>query len=152
MFKRLSIYRSLLLAGFFLLSFAGQTQNIAGGEIIYKFLYKTGGENPIMFYELTVKLYKECQDPSTLPSEVLLKSRRVNPPPIVPVYDPGLGPIVIPMSGFHVTKQEMNSCSPSQQPICYYIGEYKITLGLRPESRDYLFYVQSDQRKSANFV
>ena len=153
MFKRLSISRLTLVFAFLAIPFAVHAQNTAGGEISYKFLYKqVTPEFVFNHYQLTVKLYKECQDPSALPYSITISAARINPPPVTPTYDGGTPFQQVTQSGFYITKQDQNSCSPSQQPICYYVGVYTTEISLIEDWGETLIYVQADRRKSANFI
>ncbi|HEY9661354.1 MAG TPA: hypothetical protein V6C65_23105, partial [Allocoleopsis sp.] len=125
----------------------------AGGEISYKFLYRTEGEFPTNHYKVTVKIYKECQISDDLPPfSVTLLCALVNPPNVQPPYNPdNTFRKQVDMSNFYITKQDQNSCSPNQQPICYYVAEYTTQVDLFDNWGEYMLYVQDDPRKTAAF-
>jgi gliding motility-associated-like protein len=152
MLKRSIIYPALLLSALFILSRPLQAQILtAGGEVSYKFLYRSGGEFPKNHYMLTVKLYKECSGDGALPLSVNVKIALANPPGVSPSYYPGIDLARITQSRFYITKQDHNECS-QQAPVCYYVGVYEQQIALDLNSGDWVIYVQDDARKSADFV
>jgi len=152
MFKLLIRYSSLSLLSVLFLFTRVNSQNVTGGEISYKFLYRSGGEFPMNHYHVTIKLYKECQDiEGDLPSSVPLSVARINPDPVIPHYDGGTLYTHVPLTDFHITKADQNSCNPNQQPICYYVAEYSQDIGFLEDWGEYYLYVQSDVRKSGAF-
>lgn len=147
-----SIPLKLAVLAFCLLSGKSNAQYYsAGGEVSAKYLYSGGGENPLHFYELSVKLYKECTDESFLPPSINIKLFRANPTPLVPFFARVSAYPGILQSSFYITKQDANECAPAQPPVCYHVGVYTTELALSGMSGDYIIAVQDDQRKSANF-
>lgn len=125
----------------------------AGGEISYKFLYHTTGEFPKYHYQIKVKLYKECQISDDLPPyHITLRLALQNPPnQIPPFYPDNVFRKGLDMDNFYITKQDQNSCSPNQQPICYYVAEYDGEVEFLENTAQYLLFVQSDPRKAGAF-
>lgn len=152
--KPLSLYKIIITCLLFLGPYLASAQfYTAGGEISYKFLYKTLGEFPTNHYQVTVKLYKECQVSDDLPPfDIELRCALANPPNVTPPYYPDhLFHVTVPMSNFYITKKDQNSCSPNQQPICYYVAEYTTQVGFLENWGEYLVYLQDDPRKTASF-
>jgi gliding motility-associated-like protein len=147
------IYRFLIFV-FLLFSFQKEanTQNIAGGEVSYKFLYKVVGEFVFNHYEVTVKLYKECTNNSNLPFDVSIYLALINPPNVTPTYNGGSFLQTAPMTNFYVTKADMNSCAPGQPSICYQVGVYKAHVALAENWGEWYLYVQGMVREQAKFV
>src|SRR5258705_1437846 len=121
MLKRLLVYSPLFFIGFSLLPLAGNSQfTAAGGELSYKFLYQApSGIFIVNYYEVTVKLYKECLEQGDLPTAIDLRSSLKSQGAIIPQYTQGATFTNIPMRSFYITKQDQNSCSPSLQAVCY---------------------------------
>ncbi|MFN8291577.1 MAG: PKD domain-containing protein, partial [Chitinophagaceae bacterium] len=122
-----------------------------GGEVSYKFLYRSVGEFVFNHYEISIKLYKECNGEGVLPPSVPVSIFISQPDPITPPYNKLLTSSA-GQTNFYITSQFPNDCAPEQPPVCYQVGVYTTQIALPENMGDYIIAVQDDQRKSADYA
>jgi gliding motility-associated-like protein len=151
MLNRSHLYKSI--AALFLLvilSLPSKSQTVAaGGEIGYKFLrIQIVGDNAFNVYFVTVKVYKECVDPSSLPFSVGLDIY-VN---TSQAGYPKIGNSTLQKTDSYITSQYPNSCSSPNELICYQVGVYSGEVFILTIADDILIAYQGGDRKLDGFV
>ena len=122
----------------------------SGGEISYKFLREEViGDNAFYRYQVSVKLYKECDDnTSNFPFSVSLaffvNSSQTNFPLSKTVNN-------IPFTSTSLGYHFYNACANNNHPLCYNIAVYTTEVDLPTIPFGYIVAYQNDRRKENGF-
>jgi gliding motility-associated-like protein len=107
------------------------------------------GDFAFNVYQVTLKIYKECLEPSTVPPFVKLVAY-INS---APAHYPYLAETPdIPLGNLYNVYQYPNSCATASDLICYQVAVYTTEFYLLTIPEDILITYQSGDRKLDGFV
>lgn len=143
----------LLLAFITLFGSATAQTRVAGGEITYKFLRQIVTDiGTFNSYEVTVRVFRECQEKSSLPPSVDIVTYNELPQNMTPRYLPGEKVTGVLLSGFYSVYQIPNECSKDLSIPCSEVGVYTTVIDLPVALGSWILYVQDYYRKWESFV